>query len=563
VTSKASSGQRSIKVPREDNRYLCWPSDHSVKQLLELNHKGLENPSVPRDLLNLRLLAREQAVSQALLHTRAYTDHDLEADSQTRLILSGHQPELFHPGVWFKNFFLAELSRSSPSQGLNVTIDHDLAKADTLRVPDYSESSHGMLGTYEQSSVSLPVRLDFQSRSPWHLTRCENSLVDGWNDVAISISKSLAKCGIRNSVLQTRIELLRDCLRSCENIGDAFSRFRHRIEWEHGVKNLEVPLGALCEGTAFGRFVLRCAVQASSLWSVYNESRNQYRDKYGIKNQAQPVLELQRHGDSLELPFWIYSSSDALQDRKRMWFLGASDDHRTMLLGDASTNEQCSLKISLPIVLDEFDSAWKGIVADGICVRPRALMTTTYLRFLVADLFVHGIGGGAYDELTDRIMEKWLGLPAPAYLISSASLHLPFPQRSDGRKTNRTWGHLQQQLQWMRSVPERFLDESLPGHGEIFYQHRQLLATMPPRGAKRQWHQDMTAMKARIVSMIEPKKRELMAQCQAWENSSQQDRIRKSREYSFVLFPEHDVVSRLKRLAIEARLSLVDTPHPK
>src|SRR5262245_40196769 len=44
------------------------------------------------------------------------------------LIVTGHQPELFHPGVWIKNFAVAGLARTHGLTPLNLIIDNDAAK---------------------------------------------------------------------------------------------------------------------------------------------------------------------------------------------------------------------------------------------------------------------------------------------------------------------------------------------------------------------------------------------------------------------------------------------------
>jgi hypothetical protein len=67
---------------------------------------------------------------------------------------------------------------------------------------------------------------------------------------------------------------------------------------------------------------------------------------------------------------------------------------------------------------------------------PRALLLTAMLRSAGCELFIHGVGGGAYDRVTDR----WLALlregsttralvgdaPAPTCIVS-ATRHLRFP----------------------------------------------------------------------------------------------------------------------------------------
>ena len=51
------------------------------------------------------------------------------------LILAGHQPELFHPGVWVKNFALHGLARRHGLTPINLVVDNDTVKATALRLP--------------------------------------------------------------------------------------------------------------------------------------------------------------------------------------------------------------------------------------------------------------------------------------------------------------------------------------------------------------------------------------------------------------------------------------------
>ena len=208
----------------------------------------------------------------------------------------------------------------------------------------------------------------------------------------------------------------------------------------------------------------------------------------------------------------------------------------------------------LVLTEEELASAWHALVQSGICIRPRALMTTLYLRCFVADLFVHGIGGGTYDELTDDIMRHWLGIEPPTFFTSSASLHLPFnnsqieaidPMSTSGQ----TGPAIERELQLMRSVPERFLDRSIESERLLYERHARKIANIPMRGSKRQWHQEVAQLKQQIEASIESKKRTALAKLTAFQHAGQQSKILRSREYSFVLFEESDVVGRLSKLA--------------
>jgi len=56
---------------------------------------------------------------------------------------------------------------------------------------------------------------------------------------------------------------------------------------------------------------------------------------------------------------------------------------------------------------------------------PRALFMTALMRLAGCDLFIHGTGGGAYDAVTDRWIEAWLGETLAPVATVTATLRLP------------------------------------------------------------------------------------------------------------------------------------------
>lgn len=71
-------------------------------------------------------------------------------------------------------------------------------------------------------------------------------------------------------------------------------------------------------------------------------------------------------------------------------------------------------------------------------LRPRALLMTGLARLGACDVFIHGIGGGVYDRITDRWLETWLGgdagantdlrgsLPLAPVIVATATARLDF-----------------------------------------------------------------------------------------------------------------------------------------
>lgn len=55
---------------------------------------------------------------------------------------------------------------------------------------------------------------------------------------------------------------------------------------------------------------------------------------------------------------------------------------------------------------------------------PRALLMTALLRLAGCDLFVHGLGGGVYDKVTEEWIDRWLGASLAPTAVVTATLLL-------------------------------------------------------------------------------------------------------------------------------------------
>jgi hypothetical protein len=61
----------------------------------------------------------------------------------------------------------------------------------------------------------------------------------------------------------------------------------------------------------------------------------------------------------------------------------------------------------------------------GLRLSPRALTLTSILRLFVADQFVHGIGGGQYDQVLDTLIATHFGIEPPRFSVTTATLFFP------------------------------------------------------------------------------------------------------------------------------------------
>ncbi|HVT82775.1 MAG TPA: hypothetical protein VHM90_19210, partial [Phycisphaerae bacterium] len=168
------------------------------------------------------------------------------------------------------------------------------------------------------------------------------------------------------------------------------SQARASFEQSFNIQVHHVPATWICRGAAWERFVTAWIHNAPAWTEVYNRHLAAYRERQGIKSPQHPMPDLHRDPARgiFELPFWITRPS---QPRER-------------LLLDASQPQP-------PIAQ----------------LRPRALSFTMFVRLFLADLFIHGIGGALYDQITDAILQE-LFQTVPPYACVSAAWLLPLGQ---------------------------------------------------------------------------------------------------------------------------------------
>jgi len=124
-------------APVENGQLFSAPPWNAVGELLASNLAVRATRSADiqgRSLLELAAEARQDTLAAAMAYTSKYADVD-QYDAKSPLILTGHQPELVHPGVWLKDFAASRIARQAKGTALSLIIDSDLCRAASIRVP--------------------------------------------------------------------------------------------------------------------------------------------------------------------------------------------------------------------------------------------------------------------------------------------------------------------------------------------------------------------------------------------------------------------------------------------
>lgn len=314
------------------------------------------------------------------------------------LVITGHQVEFYHAGVWAKVVAADALARRvAGAVAIDLLVDHDVVDELGFEVPVREGDTWrreavtwGAAGAVAADGLLPPDAETFQK---WDaaLARHEVTHVDAMAMVL--------------AALQPR-----------EGEGEAtytqwMSRGRQRLEAALGVHVHHVPTSLVCQTEPWLIFVNGWIQNAAAWTDCYNRHLGAYRTRMGITSAQHPMPDLQRRGEVLELPFWVYATGSV---RQRM-FVRVAGPRRTILLEDREVDVSGGLG---------------EITVAGLVIRPRALTLTMYVRLFLADVFIHGIGGALYDQITDGILNELFGV-VPSYGVVSAAWLLPLGEAMD------------------------------------------------------------------------------------------------------------------------------------
>ncbi len=161
----ATGRHRKLRAPREDRGVLIDPAWQTLPDVIARNvaqREGWDFRLAGESIAAFAAAARAEFVAEALAYTQAYRDATAPAN-HCRLLLAGHQPELFHPGVWAKNFALSGLASATGATAVNLMIDGDTLKAASLRVINRSATRDPVAGVV---SVSMCNASMFRPSTP-------------------------------------------------------------------------------------------------------------------------------------------------------------------------------------------------------------------------------------------------------------------------------------------------------------------------------------------------------------------------------------------------------------
>jgi hypothetical protein len=319
------------------------------------------------------------------------------------------------------------------------------------------------------------------------------------------------------------------------NLGLRLAQGRHAYEETWHNDTLELPQSAVCQLTEFAWFAAHILAHLPRFWAAHNDALAAYRRAHRMRNRAQPVPDLAESDGWLEAPFWMWSNDDP---RRRPVF--AKQSAHEMLITDRRFRT-FTLSLTADGDASKAVDQFMELAARGIKIRTRALATTLFARLVLSDLFLHGIGGAKYDQVTDQIARQFFGFEPPEFATVSATLRLPIThERVNALQDN----ELARQSRELRYHPERYTNlNGLTSHGEksniarlIDEKRRWASLAKTPQNAQ-QRHAAISAANEALQVHLADLRRQIERQREELAHRKRANAILESREHSFCLYP--------------------------
>jgi hypothetical protein len=437
------------KAPSEDSQLLIWPEPPNVLRQTQANHKSLSSEIYEIQGVPLADLRRRQRQWLGL------------AEDQP-VIADGHQTELYHPGVWSKLALLSAAAEKIGAKALHIAVDTDAPKHLNLRWPGGSEPI-----TDDPSLTTAPWSALLPAPAPEYLNELKSKLgaaASNWDFIPIAFEFLEAlreqSQAHQDNRMFTRVDSIplprysggglgrgfrppigvrplpqpspgvpgegekgnmrlpwQSQASPRQSLSNAITAAMHKLDESLGLKHDIMPASPIFSSEPCLVLAHHLLSRAGEFAAAYNRALAEYRRDNGIRTPGRPMPDLQVSEDACEIPYWL----DDLRTPAR----SRADIHRRdggwnlVIAGDSFTLNPNADADRAAGELKDF------LERHNARLSPRALTLTMFLRLLIADQFIHGIGGARYDQVTNRVIELFFKMQAPSFSVTTSTLYFP------------------------------------------------------------------------------------------------------------------------------------------
>lgn len=475
----------------------------------------------------VRSLARREALQAAeFFSERMGVPVAASGDADGPIVVTGHQPELYHPGVWVKDFLLQRLAEETGATAVDIVVDSDafdvLSLSAPCMTPDVRRCRQYLaIGQADRCFACTPT-----------LTPSE---IDRFGEAAATMLETLPAPAIVRHFKEF-IAAMRAAAPSAETLAELITFARRRYEAPAGTDYLELPVTAAVRTEGWARFVADIALDARRFAEAYNGELHEYRQVTRTRSAAQPFPDLAMEGDAVELPLW------ALEARQRatVWARRVGPDV------ELYTENGVVARLG-----SDGASAVAAIRSSRALIAPKALALTLFSRVFMCDLFIHGVGGGRYDRVTDGVCRRYYGVEPPRFVVASMSMYLPLGART---VSDEELASAKDRLNRLQHNPDALLaeidfeDEAERQRAtQLAAEKRDLVGRIgAPDADKKALGTRIREVNGELSALLAPLEASFAAEVNALEGQRAASEVLTDRTYPFCFWSPHEVADKVR-----------------
>lgn len=422
------------------------------------------------------------------------------------LIATGHQPTLWHPGILAKDLALDALKRQKVCSAIHVVVDHNPVGPLALDVPmrdgDTLVSQRLVFNSHDRADRLPPNRLP--PIAPSAIERAIESVrgqaIEPVQSGLAAIIRAYAKTG--------------GAVNLAEQTTSVLGRLKEPKLHQHQ--------GAWSTSSLVSKaFVDRLLADPIRCVRCYNRAAISYPEAR--------IRTLYVGRDVIEVPLWA-------QDKTTVTPVYVD-------LGDSSRPQLFTTAHNQHLDLNEPNARRY--------LRPRAITFSAIMRSERCDLFIHGTGGGIYDQVTERWWRDWTGEALAPKAVVSADLYMPFdvPIATVAEHAKAQWlaHHLPHNV-------DRFIQEASEVDAALSAEKSSLLDHMNDDRDKRRRAKAFTRIHA-INAELRERHARLLRDAQRLARDARvgirNAAIAGRRDWCFALYPQGQIKSLAKQIKLD------------
>ena len=428
------------------------------------------------------------------------------------MIVTGHQPVIYYPGLLFKDYFVGETAASEEGSAWNIIVDTDEAQMN-IPVPVYDH------GEWQKTRIQIPNETGkaFTAFNPGR-EEAEKFLQ--------SIESALASHPQKNipESFQKFKSNFYQLLEKGHSFIDALSLLRKKFDATLGYTITDHKISKLIRSYPYWHFVWYIIKNLDHYTEAYNEAVKQ-----GKRKEYQPVRFLKRHGGWHELPFWLE------KEGRRLPVMMLKDDHHLVFRAeDEGTEVQLSVaEKNEPSIVRE--------LRDSLVLYPKATTLTQIIRLFLSDVFVHGKGAVKYENINNLFLKNFFQMDRNlAFYSVTGDIYLPLKENlPEYQSLQASYQQKKKQLKEMKRNPEDHLADGL---AESFKQKKKELARQMSQEdnpqKRKAIHEKLEQLDDEMIGHLSQDMEQLNNELRQYDELLKKKKVYYERTYPYFLYPE-------------------------